>query len=401
MPWRQSSPVSERLRFVEDVAKGGATFSELCFRYGISRKTGYQWWNRFAAAGVIGLEERSRRPKRSPAATSKRVVELLKRERRRHPRWGPKKLLAVLARKHPDMRLPAVSTAARILKQEGLIKARRRRGRPARLLPQPAGWGSEPNALWTADHKGQFRVGDRRLCYPLTVADSYARFLLRVSACGSTCQKEAWPVFESAFREFGLPARILTDNGTPFGSTAIAGLSRLSVWWLKLGIQVERIDPGCPEQNGQHERMHRTLKEDATRPPRSSMKAQQRRFDAFRREYNEERPHEAIDLRTPAEFYRASPRLYTKETPGLDYPLFYERRQVRQNGAIKWHGQFVFISEVLAGDPVGLHEEGDGVWAVHFGPLLIGRLHAREGRLRRPSPAGSRRSRKKKVLPMS
>lgn len=389
MPWRQSSPVSERLRFIEAVARAEASFAEVCRRYGISRKTGYQWWGRFAEGGLGALEERSRRPKHSPGAIPKRVIALLKAERKRRPRWGPKKLLKVLSRKHPDLQLPALSTAARILKQEGLIKPRRRRGRPARVLERE-GWGTAPNDLWTADHKGQFRLGNGQLCYPLTIADSFSRYLLRVRSSSSTRHRQARPVFESAFREFGLPARILTDNGTPFGSVGIVGLSRLSVWWLKLGIRPERIEPGCPEQNGQHERMHRTLKAEATRPSRASAQSQQRRFDAFRREYNDERPHEALNLDVPAQHYRASARFYSKETPGLDYPLFYERRQVRSKGEIKWQGASIFISELLAGDPVGLEETADGLWNVYFGPVLLGHIHQGEARLRRPSPAGSR-----------
>lgn len=388
MPWRQSSPVSERLAFVQDVARGQEPFAELCRRYGISRKTGYQWWRRFEVEGVIGLEPRSKRPQRSPSTTSALVIQLLVAARRRRPRWGPKKLLKVLARKHPDLQLPAVSTAARILKREGLIRKRRSRGRPARVLTR-MGWGTAPNDLWTADHKGQFRLGDGKLCYPLTVADSYSRYLLEVRACASTCQDEARVGFERAFREYGVPERILTDNGPPFGSTAVAGLSRLAVWWLKLGIRVERIDPGCPEQNGQHERMHRTLKAEATKPARANATAQQRCFTAFRRDYNEERPHEALSQDIPAQHYQKSTRPYSKETPGLEYPLFYERRQVRPSGEIKWRGEAIFISELLAGEPVGLEETAERVWKVYFGPVHIGVIHPGERRLRRPSPAGS------------
>lgn len=385
MPWRQSSPVTERLRFVQDVARAEASFAELCLRYGISRKTGYQWWKRFAEEGVVGLEDRSKRPRHSPRATPKHVVQLLKAARRRRPRWGPKKLLRVLANKHPELELPALSTAARILKQEGLVRPRHRRGRPARVLPR-TGWGREPNDLWTADHKGQFRLGNGTLCYPLTVADSFSRFVLRVTACSSTRHEEARPVFERAFREFGIPARILTDNGTPFGSAGVAGLSRLSVWWLKLGIRVERIEPGCPEQNGQHERMHRTLKAEATRPAAADLPGQQRRFNTFRKQYNEERPHEALSQDVPQQHYRASKRLYTKETPGLEYPFDYDRRQVRQNGNIKWKGELVFISESLVGEPVGIIESADGIWSVYFGPILLGFIHQGESRLRRRPP---------------
>lgn len=396
MPWRQSSPVSERIQFVHDVMRGEATIAELCRRYEVSRKTGYQWWSRFGEEGVSGLEDRSRRPRRSPDATPAAVVQLLLAERRRRPRWGPKKLLRVLAVKHPELELPALSTAARILKREGLIKARRRRGRPARVLTR-SGWGQEPNDLWTADHKGQFRLGNGRMCYPLTIADSFSRYLLDVRACNSTRHHEARAVFERAFREYGVPARILTDNGVPFGSTGVVGLSRLSVWWLRLGIAVERIEPGRPEQNGQHERMHRTLKAEATRPPRGSVGTQQRCFNAFRSEYNTVRPHEALRLDVPAQHYRSSRRRYSEETPGVDYPDSFERRQVRQGGDIKWRGHCIFVSEVLRGDLVGLTETEDGVWSVYFGPVCIGALHGKEARLRRPRKP----KREKQVLPMS
>jgi transposase InsO family protein len=382
---------------VGEVARGEASFAELCRRYGISRKTGYVWWERFATEGVRGLEDRSRRPRQSPRATPWNVVQVLKAFRRRHPNWGPKKLLSELRELHPDLRLPALSTAARILKRQGLIKKRRRGGRPTRILPR-GGWGSTPNDLWTADHKGRFRLGDGTLCYPLTVADSYSRYLLRVQACSSTCHEQARPVFESAFREYGLPMRILTDNGPPFGSQGIVGLSQLSIWWLKLGIQVERIEPGRPEQNGQHERMHRTLKQEAVKPASASAAAQQRRFNRFRRAFNEERPHEALALQKPADHYRPSPRLYGRETPGLDYPRDYERRQVRGRGQIKWRGELVYVAQLLEGEPIALKEEDERRWAVYFGPLMIGWLHAGEHHLRRPNP---RPPNEKEVLPMS
>jgi transposase InsO family protein len=388
--------VSERIQFVQDVLRGEATVVEVCRRYGVSRKTGYQWWSRFRAEGAAGLVDRSRRPRHSPEATPRAVVELLTAERCRHPRWGPKKLLRVLERKHPGVELPAISTAARILKREGLIKPRRRRGRPVRILTR-RGWGVEPNDLWTADHKGQFRVGNGRMCYPLTIADSFSRYLLDVRACESTRHRDARAVFERAFREYGLPARILTDNGVPFGSTGVVGLSRLAVWWLKLGIGVERIEPGRPEQNGQHERMHRTLKAEATRPPRGSLLAQQRCFNAFRAEYNRERPHEALSQDVPAQHYRSSARAYSSEFAGLDYPDTFERRQVREGGDIKWRGRAVFVSEVLRGEMVGLNETGSGIWSVYVGPLCVGAIHGKEARLRRP-----RKPRKEtQVLPMS
>lgn len=386
MPWRQTDPVKERAKFVVEARHGSWTMTELCQRYDISRKTGYLWLARFEAEGNAGLEERSRRPHVSPGATDPAVVTLLVRERRRHPHWGPKKLLARLRRRFPDLQLPARSTVCRILKREGLVPVRRRRRRPVQTLAKPLGVLVAPNEVWSADYKGQFRMRDRHLCYPLTVADGYSRYLLRCEACGTTGTGEAWPVFEAAFAEYGLPERMRTDNGSPFASRAVGGLSQLAVWWLKLGIGLERIEPGHPEQNGQHERMHRTLKKEATRPPAHSYSEQQAVFDRFRKEYNKERPHEALDDRTPAELYRPSPRPLPKETPGLDYPEHFERRQVRQDGCIRWHGQFIFVSEVLVGEPVGLEEVDEGTWSLYFGSLLLARLQDGERRINTGAP---------------
>ncbi len=375
MPWKRTDPVNEREGFVALVRAGGFSLSELCEAYGISRMTGYRLLARYAAEGPAGLADRSRRPHHSPRATAAAVVEALVAERRRHPRWGPKKLLRRLARARPGWVLPAKSTASRILKREGLVLARPRRRRGDAAFPR--GLGAEaPNALWTADHKGQFRLRDGQLCYPLTIVDAFSRYLLRVEACGSTSVAEARPIFEASFREFGLPERLLSDNGPPFGSGGLCGLSRLTVWWLKLGIRVERITRGHPEDNGAHERMHRELKAAATRPPERHARAQQRRLDAFRREYNEERPHEGIGQTLPAELYHPSGRPYTGATPGLDYPIHWLRRQVRSGGTIKWRSQVIFLSEVLEGEPVGLEEIEDDRWIVYFGPLVLGRLAA-------------------------
>lgn len=381
MPWRRTDPVQEREKFVVEARRGLWSMTELCERYGISRKTGYVWLNRFEEEGRSGLEERSRRPRVSPNATDPAVVEMLLRERRRHPHWGPKKLLARLRRRAPELDLPARSTVCLILKRHGLVEARRRRRRAERPFVRPLGALSAPNQVWTADYKGQFRMRRGRLCYPLTIADGYSRYLLRCEGCSTTRTGEAWPVFEAAFREFGLPERLRTDNGMPFGTKAVAGLSQLSVWWLKLGIRVERIEPAHPEQNGQHERMHRTLKKETTRPPGESFQDQQEIFDRFRREYNEIRPHEALDDRVPAELYWPSPRAYSGERPGLDYPAHFERRQVRVDGAIKWRGRFIFVSEVLSGEPVGLEESEDGVWSLYFGPVLLGRISETDPKL--------------------
>lgn len=380
MPWSETTAMSERRRFIEDLESMLFTMTELCQQYGISRKTGYKWAARYVKEGVEGLKDRSRAPKHSLYRSEPRVVDALLELRRKHPLWGPKKLLGYWVRRRPDWPWPAASTAGAILKRAGLVKAhprRRRRPHPGRPQIEVAC----ANDLWTADFKGEFRTGDRRYCYPLTVADRCSRYLLGCQGRPSTAYAGARPVFEQLFRKKGLPRAILSDNGAPFSSTAVAGLSRLSVWWIKLGIQPLLIDPGHPEQNGAHERMHRTLKAETTRPPAKNLIAQQRCFNAFRREFNHERPHEALGQRPPAEFYQASPRPYPKTLREVDYPGHYEVRQVRTDGSIKWQGQFLYVSQVLSGEPVGLEEVDDGVWSLHFADLLLARFDRRERRL--------------------
>lgn len=377
MPWRQATDVEERGRFVLEVAAGGLSMTELCERYGISRKTGYHWWARYRAEGVRGLEERSRRPHRSPRATPQHVVELVLEERRKRPHWGPKKLRNRLERKYPDLELPAESTIARHLNRGGLTEPRPRR---RRNVANGTGFGpaTEPNALWTTDFKGDFPLGNGTRCYPLTVLDSHTRFLLACEGLTSVRGTEAWPVFEMLFREMGLPERIGSDNGPPFGSNGLAGLSKLSVRFLRLGIRIERIAAGHPEQNGRHERIHRTLEDEKVilrRPPAADHSAQQAHFSGFRVCYNEERPHEALDGRFPVELYRVSGRTYREgEAPGLDYPAHYERRQIRSNGEMKWRGEMVFVSMALVDEPIGLVEVEDGLWAVYFGPVKLGQI---------------------------
>lgn len=407
MPWRRTEPMWERMQFVVEALGEAYTMAELCERYGVSRKTGYKWLERFRRGGFAGLEERSRRPRSSPHQTSVEVVERIVALRRSRPRWGAKKLLARLRTLEPELALPSRSVTHEILKRHGLVAPRRRRcARGADALVGAGAAASRPNACWTTDHKGQFRVGTGEVCYPLTIADAHSRYLLACEGLRNTSTEAARPVFERVFRTCGLPERILSDNGAPFGSTALLGLSRLSVWWLKLGIEVTRIERGHPEQNGAHERMHRTLQEEAARPPASTWRGQQKRLREFRADYNEVRPHESLGGRTPASCYVPSPRPYTKETPGLDYPLHYVRRQVRSSGDIKWRGRRVFLSEVLAGEPVGLEEIEEGTWAVYFASLELGRLVERTGRFHAARPKPRRppeeaRAQPEHVLPMS
>lgn len=380
MPWRQVDPMTERLRFVTDARQRIAGFTELCHHYGISRVTGYKWLRRADHDGLDQLGELSRRPHTCPHATPAPLVARLIEARRRHPSWGPRKLLKVLRRRDQregrSVAWPARSTVADLLRRHGLVTPRRRRrfpGHPGRpLTPMTA-----PNGIWTADFKGQFKTGDGIYCYPLTVQDGFSRYLLACRGLTGTTVAESRPVFERLFHEYGLPAILRTDNGVPFATEALRRLSRLSVWWIRLGIYPELIEPAHPEQNGRHEHMHRTLKAATARPPARSRRRQQRRFDAFRIEYNEERPHEALQDETPASLYRASPRPYPARLPALEYPAQFEVRRVSRNGGIRWHKHWVNISHVLGGEDVGFTEVDDGEWDLYFGPVKLGRFHER------------------------
>lgn len=383
MPWEETTRMKQRVRFISDLESCLYTMTELCERYGISRKTGYKWAERYVAEGVDGLQDRSRAPKSCCHGTPEELVAVLVELRRAHPTWGPRKLLAVLRKREPELSWPAPSTVGGILKRQGLVEGGRRRARRSCSHPgRPSVQASAPNGVWTGDFKGQFRTSDGCLCYPLTVADAYSRFLLGVEGLDSVSESQAWPVFERLFREYGLPEALRTDNGSPFASAgAVGGLSRLSVRWIKLGIRLERIEPGHPEQNGRHERMHRTLKQETARPPAASRAAQQDRFDQFRLVYNEQRPHEALALRTPGELYCPSPRPYPSQFLEPEYPGHFEVRSVRRGGEIKWQGEFVFVSEALAGERVGLEEYEDGLWAVYFGSLLLAKFDEQERKL--------------------
>jgi putative transposase len=380
MPWRDASPMDQRTQFIADHLRDTLSITELCARYGISRKTGDKWIDRYVHHGPAGLEERSRRPRRFPRQTSEEIVSAILEVRRRHPTWGGKKLLALLHRQQPRWDLPGRSTAFDILKRHGLvpIKGQRRRiGHPGKPTTQILA----PNDVWSTDYKGQFRTGDGRYCFPLTVADGFSRFLLGCQALESTAGADAKPIFTRLFHEYGLPRRMRSDNGVPFATTTLGRLSKLSAWWVRLGILPEFIEPGQPAQNGRHERMHRTLKAETTRPAAGNLPAQQRRFNSFRHEFNYERPHEALDQATPAECYAPSPRPMPDRLPPLEYPDRFEVRYVSGNGGIRWNSRWVNVSTVCVGEYVGLEEIADGIWNVYFGPLRLGRLHERHMRI--------------------
>lgn len=380
MPWSETSPMDQKTQFIADVLRGGLAIVELCDDYGISRKTGYKWIDRYLKEGPEGLRDRSRRPTDSPNGTPPELVHAIIDARRRHPSWGGKKLLKILHDKRPRWPWPQRSTVCEILKRNGLVTKKRRRraighpGKPTTIV-------TAPNDLWCADYKGQFKTGDGRYCYPLTVTDDFSRYLLGCQGLLDTSVDGAKPVFTRLFREFGLPRRIRTDNGVPFATHTLARLSRLSAWWVRLGVMPEFIEPGKPQQNGRHERMHRTLKAEATRPARASCLSQQRRFNTFRAEFNDERPHEALDMQTPDSLYERSPRPMPNRVPRLEYPDRFETRYVSANGGIRWNSEWVCVSTVCAGEYVGLEEIDNGVWNVYFGALKLGRFLERHMRI--------------------
>ena len=395
MPWREASPMTERIRFVLDHKLGVYTMTELCHRYGVSRKTGYKWLRRFEDDGFDGLRDRSRRPHSCPHRTPDECVEAIIEKKKRHPSWGAKKIVPRLKKRHPHLTWPAISTGSAILERHGLVKPKRRstkRGHPGR----PDTPMDRPNAIWTIDYKGQFKTKNGLYCYPLTVADGHSRFLLGCQGYLSPLQVNTKKTMTAIFREFGLPDIIRSDNGTPFASNAIGRISRLSAWWIRLGVYPELIEPAHPEQNGRHERMHRTLKAETARPPAGNLSAQQRRFNRFRSEYNEERPHEALGQETPASVYRPSDRPFPEKEPDIEYPGHYEVRRVSRNGGIRWHFNWVNVSHVLEEEYVGLEEVDDGLWNVYFGPVWLGRFHEKE--LKIEDALG--RKRRRKVLPM-
>jgi transposase InsO family protein len=364
MPWKASSVMEERLRFVARLLDGEA-MTDLCREFGISRKTGYKIFDRYKEHGLQALTDRSRRPVRYAQQLPEQIESLIVNLRRDKPHWGARKIRELLVRRlSGDARIPAKSTIHAVLDRHGLVK---RIGRTRhRASGTPLSQGAAPNDLWCADFKGEFKLGNGRYCYPLTVTDHASRFLLLCEALESTREDLALTAFERLFAERGLPGAIRSDNGVPFASpNALFNLSKLSVWWLRLGIAIERIKPGHPQQNGRHERMHLTLKKEATRPPGMNSLQQQGRFDAFVHEFNTERPHEALAMKCPAELYSASTRRYTG-LGDLDYPLHDRDILVTACGRICMHRKKINVSAVLAGQRLGIREVDDGIWLVSF-----------------------------------
>ena len=378
LPWKQTNLETEQIRFIERWQTGGVSFVDLCRQFGISSKTGYKRVWRFEAYGWEGLGDRSRAPHSHPNRTSRAVAERLIAARQARPTWGPKKLVAWLRAAEPGESWPAPSTAGEILDRAGLVRRRKRR-RHAAPWNTPFAAADNPNDVWSIDLKGWFRTTDGVRSDPLTVQDAASRFLLVCQDLPRPRGPQARQVLERAFREYGLPRAIRSDNGPPFASVGLGSLSSLAVWWIKLGIIPERIDPGHPEQNGRLERLHRTLKAETASPPRPTRRKQQRAFDTFRQSYNTERPHEALGQQPPASKYLPSPQSYPSRICAPDYGAGVTIRRVRTNGEIKWKGDTIYVSETLTGEPVGLVPHDDRFWTIRFGPLSIGLLddHAR------------------------
>lgn len=382
MPWRETCAVDERTRFVLAVEAGEEPVAALCRRFGIGRRHGYKWVARWRAEGVTGLADRSRAPLNHPQAVAAERVEACLDVRRAHPTWGPVKVRAWLERKRPGGRpWPAASTIGAFFDRDGLTVKRRlrRRGPPG----GPLFAADAANDVWTVDFKGWFRTGDRTRVDPLTLADACSRYLLRCQAVGRPDTEHVWPILDAAFREYGLPLRLRSDNGPPFATIGAGGLSRLAVKVIKAGVTPERIRPGKPQENGRHERMHLTLLQDTATPPAETLRAQQKRFAGFRAGYNEERPHAALGGATPADAYAPSPRRWD----GVLRPpetVADETRAVKSNGLISWHGRLVYVSEALGGEPVGLAETDGGLWTVRYGPILLGFIEHRGDELKRP-----------------
>ncbi len=394
MPWRTCKPMDERLRFIARLLEG-EKMAPLCREFGISRVTGYKIYERYKTCGLEGLNDRSRRPLRHANQLPYQVERTILGIKKEHTSWGAPKIRDKLIREFPMIKPPAVSTVHAVLDRNGLVKSRKRRRYKAKGTELTA--AHAPNGLWCADFKGEFMLGNKKYCYPLTITDYRSRYLLACEGLSSTRSDFAFSVFERAFRDFGLPGAIRTDNGVPFASpNALFGLSKLAIWWLRLGIQIQRIKPGCPQQNGRHERMHLTLKKEATKPASFNFLQQQERFDRFIGVYNDERPHQALDGAYPGDLYTPSARAYAPP-PEPEYPYHDKAVRVTHCGRICMGRRKINLSTVFAGQLVGIREVEDQIWLVSFLDHDLGFFDREEGRIEpAPNPFGP-----EKVLTMS
>ena len=383
MPWRETCSMNERMKFVCEYLGCEMSMAALCRQYGVSRRTGYKWVARHASEGIIGLQDRSRVPHGNSRSMADEMAAMIVNVRQRYPTWGPPKVRAWLMQRYPDMVFPASSTIGALFDRVGLTVPRPHRQRvPARTAP--LSHCRAPNDVWSIDFKGWFLTDDGSRCDPLTMQDADSRYLLRCRVMPNLKTDSVWPHVEVAFRAYGLPRALRSDNGAPFAGRAVGGLSRLAVNVIKAGVMPERIAPGKPQQNGRHERMHLTLKQDTASPPAHSLRAQQRRFNEFQKIYNDERPHQALGNLTPGQCYQRSPRTYDGKLRSPVYGDSHQVRMVRRRGNIRWRGDKIFISEVLIGEPVGLLEQEDGQWLVQYGPIDLGHID-HKSRFRKPT----------------
>ena len=380
MPWKETSTMDQHILFIADYLSGDYTKSALCRHYDISRRTGDKWIERYRMHGPEGLYERSRRPHGHPHTTAAEIAERIVEMKLAHQSFGPKKVMDRLRALEPDQVWPADSTAGEILKRKGLVRPRRQR---RRVPPDPRALVhcSAPAQSWSADFKGDVRLGNGKRCYPLTITDNHSRFILQCRALGRPTTDAVKPWFEWVFREYGLPETLRTDNGAPFASVAAGGLSQLSQWWIRLGIRPERIRPAQPSENGRHERMHRSLKEAVMRPASRTLAAQQRRFDAFVEEFNWQRSHEALGRLTPGRVHQPSPRPYPARLPEVEYDSGVTLRRVRRTGEFKWQGRLIYLSTVLAKEPIGLVPCDNDRWEIRYSFHRLGVLDQRTQRI--------------------
>jgi putative transposase len=380
MPWKRIEPMDQKIQLIADWQTKKLDKTDLSKKYGISRKTVYKWINRYQEQGVEGLKDQSRIPKYSPNITSDNIVYLVIKEKLKNRKRGPKKIYSQLKRQYPYIDFPTPSTMGDWLKKHGLVNTRKKRLRvPA--YTEPFLKCQTPNDVWSADYKGQFYTKNAHVCYPLTISDNYSRYLIKCKGLPGPRYHETKAVFEIAFEEYGLPDAIRTDNGTPFAGKGAGGLSRLSIWLIQLGITPERIDKGCPQQNGRHERMHRTLKDEALDPIALNLKEQQKNFDMFRHDYNNYRPHEALGQQTPSKYYKKSTRLYVKKIQPPYYDLDSIVRKVKRSGELGFNGKTYYLSQLIAKQPVGFKEIADGIWNIYYYHYRLAILDLRKNRI--------------------
>jgi len=394
MSWKESSVMDQKVQLIGDWLKGEYSVTDLSEIYGVSRTTVYKLIERYEERGISGLEELSKAPVNHPNATPQETIDKIVEMKLKKQNEGPKKIVAKLYQWWPDESWPAVSTTGEILKRQGLVKPRKRKRR-VQPYSEPFLGCDKPNRVWSADYKGQFKTRDGKLCYPLTITDNYSRYLLQCRGLSHPDHAQTQPWFEWTFREYGLPEAIRTDNGTPFASVSLGGLSKLSVWFIKLGIRPERIEPGHPEQNGRHERMHLTLKEYTLNPPKANMAKQQKAFEEFNYDLNFGRPHEAIGQKVPGSIYYPSDRAYPKKIPEIEYDGDMVVKKVRRGGELYWKGNFIYVAQVLAREAIALKQLDEHLWEIYFGFCSLGVLNEKKGKVI-PHKSKSRRSSKVK-----